>query len=160
MKKLKQPLNSNKDKLKVSSKLKSEMTTTGSQMRISSFSSTTQTLFKSLKVKILELESLSSMMTSLDKFASRRLKPSRLSPQKKMLKLSLLERMDLTELSKLTTRLFNLMLLVILLLQESITSLSRVPLLSFTVRPVRPLMSKFLKEKMRKLEMSHSVSNC
>jgi hypothetical protein len=81
------PLTSNKDKPKGSSKLRLEMTTTGSQMRISTVSYTTQTPFKSSKVKIAKLKLPSSMMTSPDKFASRSLKPSRPSPPKNWLKL-------------------------------------------------------------------------
>jgi hypothetical protein len=121
--KLSKPLTSNKDKRKVTSKLRLEMTTIGSQMRISSVSFITQTPSKSSKVKIAELESPLSMMTSPDKFASRRARPSRPSLPKKLLKLLSLERMDLTALSRLTMRPFNLIAHPTLHPQELITSM-------------------------------------
>ena len=73
------------------------MMTTGSQMKISIANFMTHTLLRSLRDKILELESLLLMMTSQVKFASR--KPSKLRPlpQTKLLKSLLLERMDQME---------------------------------------------------------------
>jgi len=63
------------------------MTITGSQIKISSFNSSTQIATSNFQVKIPELELLSLMMTSQDISISRRPKPSLPLPLRKMLKL-------------------------------------------------------------------------
>lgn len=119
--------------------LRLEMMTTGSQMRISMFNSMTQILLRNLRELILKLESLLSMMISQDKFALKKPNKLKLLPQRKLLRLLLLERMDQMERLKSTMRLLSLINLLTLLPRELIMFMLKIALLLFKERHPRLL---------------------
>ena len=146
MKKSKKLLNSKMETMLSSSLLRSETTITGSQMKISTFSYTTQTHQRNFKDKILEPESPLSMMTSPDRFASRSPSLSRPLPPKKLQKLLLLERMDLTERLQQITKPFNLIHQTILLLQMLTIFIKRDNLYSTRERPKKLFQQRSSRE--------------
>lgn len=139
--------------------LRLEMMTTGSQMRISMFNSMTQILLRNLRELILKLESLLSMMISQDKFALKKPSKLKLLPQRKLLRLLLLERMDQMERLRSTTRLLSLINLLTLLPKELTMFMLKIALPLFKERHPRLLKLPSSKERMRRQEMNPSEFN-